>query len=75
MLGAFTMLNVLLVWPTLSASRSVTRRLRYMDPRVALCSLYYFAASMIFPGDPRVWPDVDEWFWLHRRSVLAAFSP
>ena len=31
---------------------------------------YYFAASMIFPEEPQAWPDLDEWFWLHRRQVL-----
>ena len=25
---------------------------------------------MIFPGEPRAWPDIDEWFWLHRRQVI-----
>lgn len=31
---------------------------------------YYFAASMIFPDDIREWPELDEWFWLHRRQVI-----
>jgi hypothetical protein len=31
---------------------------------------YYFAASMVFPEDAQAWPDLDEWFWLHRRQVL-----
>lgn len=37
---------------------------------VILCSFYYFAASMVFPREPRAWPDLDDWFWLHRRQVL-----
>ena len=37
---------------------------------VILCSFYYFAASMVFPREPRSWPDLDDWFWLHRRQVL-----
>ena len=36
-----------------------------------LCSFYYYAAAMIFPNDPRAWPDLDDWFWLHRRQVLS----
>jgi uncharacterized membrane protein len=31
---------------------------------------YYFAASMVFPDDAHSWPELDEWFWLHRRQVL-----
>lgn len=31
---------------------------------------YYFAASMVFPDDTQAWPELDEWFWLHRRQVL-----
>lgn len=31
---------------------------------------YYFAASMVFPDEPHSWPNLDEWFWLHRRQVL-----
>lgn len=25
---------------------------------------------MVFPDDPKSWPDLDAWFWLHRRIVL-----
>ena len=25
---------------------------------------------MVFPSAPRDWPDLDAWFWLHRRPVL-----
>jgi hypothetical protein len=37
---------------------------------VILCGIYYFAASMVFPAEPRSWPNLDDWFWLHRRQVL-----
>jgi hypothetical protein len=71
MLGAYTMLNVLLMWGTLWAYSSILP-VGYdtMTLGLILCSFYYFAASMIFPDKPRDWPDVDEWFWLHRRQVL-----
>jgi hypothetical protein len=71
MLGAYTMLNVLQCWIT------VWVYLKFMPTGydtltlgVVLVSIYYFAASMIYPDKPRDWPDVDEWFWLHRRQVL-----
>ena len=71
MLGAYTMLNVLMWWVTLWSYRKVIP-IGYdtMTLGLILCSFFYFAASMIFPDKPREWPDVDEWFWLHRRQVL-----
>jgi hypothetical protein len=71
MLGAFTMLNVLNWWGNAYAYRRELP-LGYDTQTIALilCSFYYFAASMIFPGEPRAWPDIDDWFWLHRRPVL-----
>lgn len=71
MLGVFTMLNVLLVWGSAFGLQNVLP-VGYdtWTLGLLLCSFYYYAASMIFPGDPRVWPDVDDWFWLHRRQVL-----
>lgn len=71
MLGAYTMLNVLLWWMTLWGFRNIIP-VGYdtMTVGLILCSFFYFAASMIFPDKPHEWPDVDEWFWLHRRQVL-----
>src|SRR3982751_6729104 len=71
MLGAFTMLNVLLWWGNLWSLQEVLP-VGYdtMTLGMILCSFFYFAASMVFPDNPRAWPDVDAWFWLHRRQVL-----
>lgn len=35
-----------------------------------ISGLYFYAASMVFPDEPRSWPDLDDWFWQHRRQVL-----
>ena len=71
LLGAFTMLNVLLCWVNVfSYQRILPMGFDTLTIGLILCTFYYYAASMIFPGDPRSWPDVDEWFWLHRRPVL-----
>ncbi|MCL6683533.1 hypothetical protein [Sphingomonas alba] len=71
MLGAYIMLNVLLMWGTLWVySPMIPVGYDTMTLGLILCSFYYFAASMIFPDKPRDWPDVDAWFWLHRRQVL-----
>ena len=71
LLGAYTILNILLWWGTLWGLQGVLP-VGYdtMTVGVILCSLFYFAASMIFPDDARAWPNVDDWFWLHRRQVL-----
>ena len=71
LLGTYTMLNVLLWWGTLWGMLGILP-VGYdtMTIGLILCSLFYFAASMIFPDDARAWPDVDAWFWMHRRQVL-----
>jgi hypothetical protein len=71
MLGAFTMLNVLNWWGNAYAYQRQLP-LGYDTETIALilCSFYYFAASMIFPDEPRAWTNIDDWFWLHRRAVL-----
>ena len=72
MLGAYTMLNVLSWWITLWGFRNfIPVGYDTMTLGLILCSFFYFAASMIFPDKPREWPDVDDWFWLHRRQVLS----
>ncbi|MFL6762052.1 MAG: hypothetical protein ACJ8FN_08290 [Sphingomicrobium sp.] len=71
MLAAFTMLNVTSFWAIFwTMQKTITLGYDTMLGGVILCSFYFFAASMIFPDEPRAWPDLDEWFWLHRRQVL-----
>jgi len=71
MLGALTMLNVVTWWLNLWVfQQTLPVGFDTAIIGVILCSFYYFAASMIFPDEPRAWPDVDEWFWLHRRQVI-----
>jgi hypothetical protein len=71
MLGAFVLLDVTSWWANLWSVRE-TLPLGYdtMFGGVTLAGVYYFAASMVFPGEPKAWPDLDEWFWLYRRQVL-----
>lgn len=71
MLGAYTMLNVLMCWITVWVYlKRIPVGYDTLTLGLILISFYYFAASMIYPDKPRDWPDVDEWFWLHRRQVL-----
>lgn len=40
-----------------------------------LAGIYYAAASLVFPEDPRRWPDLDDWFARHKGQVaLGIFS-
>jgi len=34
-----------------------------------LAGTYYAAASLVFPDDPRKWPDLDDWFERHKAQV------
>lgn len=71
LLGVYTILNILLSWVTVwGLQRVLPFGYDTLTLGLLLCGFYYFAASSIFPDDPRAWPDVDEWFWLHRRQVL-----
>lgn len=71
MLGVFTILDVSSWWGN---AWDVQGRIPFgydtLFGGVILCSIYYFAASMVFPREPRLWPNLDDWFWLHRRQVL-----
>jgi len=31
---------------------------------------YYLIAAMIFPDEPSLWPDFDDWFWQQKRFVV-----
>jgi hypothetical protein len=71
MLGVYTMLNVVMCWLILWGNLGyIPVGYDTITFGLLLISFYYYAASMIYPDKPRDWPDVDEWFWLHRRQVL-----
>jgi hypothetical protein len=71
MLGVYVMLDVAQWWGTLwNFHKIIPLGFDTMIAGLLICSFYYYAASMIFPDEPRAWPHVDEWFWLHRRHVL-----
>ena len=71
LLGAFVLLDITGWWGNVWSVRH-TLPLGYdtLFGGVILCGVYYFAASMVFPDEPKVWLNHDEWFWLHRRQVL-----
>jgi hypothetical protein len=72
LLGLFVLLDVTSYWENIWNVRAlIPMGLDVLFGIVLLASLYYFAASLVFPENARDWPDFDRWFWLHRRQVLA----
>lgn len=37
---------------------------------LAVIGIYYLAANLIFPEEPEEWPDFDDWYDQHNRTVL-----
>ena len=35
-----------------------------------LIGWYYLVASLVFPDEPRDWPDFDRWYWQQKRWVI-----
>ena len=43
-----------------------------MVSALAVVAVYYLAATMVFPDDPDEWPNYDDWYDRHRRTVIGA---
>lgn len=71
-LALFVLLDVSSYWENVwSVRHSVTVGFDFLFGGLLITGTYYFAASMVFPDDLKNWPDLDEWFWSHRRQALA----
>ena len=71
LLGLFVLLDITSYWSNIWNVRTlIPMGLDVLFGVLILTSIYYFAASLVFPEQPRDWPDLDRWFWLHRRQVL-----
>jgi hypothetical protein len=71
LLGLFVLLDITSYWSNIWIVRTlVPMGLDVLFGVLLLASIYYFAASLVFPDKPADWPDLDRWFWLHRRQVL-----
>jgi hypothetical protein len=72
LLGLFVLLDITSYWWNIWTVRTlVPMGLDVLFGVLFFASIYYFAASLVFPDKPSDWPDLDQWFWLHRRQVLA----
>ena len=38
----------------------------------AAAAIYYIAASLVWPDDPSLWPDLDDWFDRHKAQIAGA---
>ena len=71
LLALFVMLDIASYWENIWPTREfVSVGFDTIFGGLLIAGGYYFAASMVFPDDAAAWPDLDEWFWLHRRQVL-----
>ena len=71
LLGLFILLDVTSYWSNIWNVRAlIPMGLDVLFAVLLLTSIYYFAASLVFPDRPGEWPHLDRWFWLHRRQVL-----
>src|SRR5215217_1479045 len=71
LLGLFVLLDLSSYWENLWEIRdAVPVGFDTIFGALFITGVYYFAASLVFPDDAAAWPDLDQWFWLHRRSVL-----
>jgi hypothetical protein len=73
MLAVFVMLDLTSFWESgWAARRFVTPQYGDLLIGLVMCSLYYIAASIIFPGEFGDRADFDEHYMEHRRQVLGA---
>jgi hypothetical protein len=73
MLAIFVMLDLTSFWESgWAARRFVTPQYGMLLIGLVMCSLYYIAASIIFPGEFGDRDDFDEHYMEHRRQVLGA---
>lgn len=71
LLGLFVLLDITSYWSNIWTVRAlIPMGLDVLFGVLLLVSIYYFAASLVFPDRPTDYPDLDRWFWLHRRKVL-----
>ena len=72
LLGIFVMFHISSFWNDLWQMRdhlSVTSGMLYLG--VILASVYYFSASLVFPEKVEEWPDLDAYYFEHKRQILA----
>lgn len=73
LLGLFTLIDITTFWMAAWSVRgqlSVTGAV--MLGGLFFAGSYYLAATLVFPREPREWPDLDSYFFAVRRLVVGA---
>lgn len=73
LLGLFTLIDITTFWMAAWGARaqlSVTGAV--MLGGLFFAGSYYLAATLVFPREPREWPDLDGYFFAVRRAVVGA---
>ena len=72
LLGIFVMLHLTSFWTDAWEMREhIPATDGALFVGLLLAGLYYFAASMVFPERPDECPDLDDYYFAHKRQVLA----
>jgi hypothetical protein len=71
LLGAWVMLDVAAFWGIAWELRELLTNLwPSLLVGVVMSGIYYLAAALVFPDDPRMHPDLDEHYWRNKRWVI-----
>lgn len=72
LLGLFVMIDLTSFWSIAWQSReTIPANFAVLLLGLAICGLYYFSASLVFPEKPEEWPDFDAWAAAHKRQVMS----
>lgn len=73
LLGIFMMLDITSFWMDAWRIRdAIPASSRALMVGLLVTSIYYFAASLVFPDKPEEFRDLDSYFFAHKRQVLGA---
>ncbi len=71
LLGIFVMLDLAGFWMLAWAARDVVpANYLALICGLVVTGLYYLAAMLVFPDEPSEWPDLDAYYFAHKRQVI-----
>lgn len=71
LLGLFVAIDIASYWvQAWLALRNAPFNYALLIIGLLVASIFYVAATLVFPREPKEWPNLDAHFWTHRRWVL-----
>jgi hypothetical protein len=71
LLGLLVMLDLTSSWAlAYSLKESIPANFLTLVIGLFVTGLYYLAATLVFPDDASKWPDLDDYYFRHKRQVL-----